>query len=429
MRGSGGRVLLVAGMLCAAAPAADADESRLGGLIRWYLNEPSPRKREDFLEAIEKLTGGDPRVVAAAIRNGEHFRHHPRPSLRKGGKPPVFDEERAFEYDRLRRAIEESAGDVAVLTLPEGYDPRRAWPVVVDVDGQIPGHPLRLPVPAGAVHLRVAVRAHPQAKTHAWAAEQLVLGLVAHLVDLVHVDPERIVLRGDGIPSALVWYIALHNPDRFAGAMGTRWAWTAGADLAPNARTFRALGLRAEGKDGKLQVFFDALRAQGPLHRALEGPEDDLAFFRAVMDDWWQVAVRPETPVRLDLVSRRGAALRSHWIRMVPYAPQRRGQGQAVGKGWSHRVQSRPARLEARIVLNDPEPNLVRITTERVVAFEILVDPELFDLRHPLRVQVNDAPAPQAKLIHLEIAHLLEDYRDRRDTRILPVARLTIPVR
>ncbi|MFI5403378.1 MAG: hypothetical protein ACHQ1G_10605, partial [Planctomycetota bacterium] len=102
------RVLLVALLL---APAALADgSSRLGSLVRWYLREESPARRQDLLEAIERLAGGDPRPVAEAIRKGEHFDHPERPELKKGGKPPVFDQRRPRTMP-----LDDCAGDFAEL--------------------------------------------------------------------------------------------------------------------------------------------------------------------------------------------------------------------------------------------------------------------------------------------------------------------------
>ena len=64
----------------------------------------------------------------------------------------------------------------------------------------------------------------------------------------------------------------------------------------------------------------------------------------------------------------------------------------------------------------------------RVTAFDIYVDPALFDPSRPLRVSINGS-VPESKLIYPEIADLLEDYRARRDTGLLYVDKLTFAVR
>ena len=198
-------------LCCLASVVAAEGESRLGTLIRWYLNEEGPARREDFLEAIERLTGGDPRPVADAIRKGLHFEHSARPVLRTGGKHPQFS------LDRYRvEPVASCAGDFAALHVPENYDPARAYPLLLELGRS------DIPRPDGAIVVRIQPSRHAQARTAAWAGEALVLSLLAHLVDVVHVEPRRVFLRADKPLAKLAWYIALHNPDRFAGVLGAR---------------------------------------------------------------------------------------------------------------------------------------------------------------------------------------------------------------
>jgi hypothetical protein len=86
-------------------------------------------------------------------------------------------------------------------------------------------------------------------------------------------------------------------------------------------------------------------------------------------------------------------------------------------------VTARPATLTATA-----SGNLVSVQTNRVTAFDIFVDPKMFDPDQPVRVAVN-GQVPESKLIHLEIGDLLEDYRERRDTDLLYCCKLTFAVR
>ena len=80
--------------------------------------------------------------------------------------------------------------------------------------------------------------------------------------------------------------------------------------------------------------------------------------------------------------------------------------------------------LEARI---DPgDRNLVHVTTREVVAFQIYVDPQVFDVERPLRVRIN-GKAPTAHILDPDIGDLLDDYRERGDPGLLYVARLNFP--
>ncbi len=203
--------------LFAGLAAADGGEDRLGSLIRWYLDEPTPSRREKFLQSVEEAAAGDVQVVIRALREGRHFRHEDKPALRTGGEPPEF----SLARPRLQ-PVAASAGDFAQLVVPVGYTPKRPYPLMVDIGA------IRLPPAPDTILLRVFPDRHPQAKEHAWAAEALILSLLAHVAEVVRIDPARVSLRADGKPAALAWYVALHNPDRFAGVLTARSAWKDG---------------------------------------------------------------------------------------------------------------------------------------------------------------------------------------------------------
>jgi hypothetical protein len=399
-------------LCCLASVVAAEEESRLGTLIRWYLNEEGPARREDFLEAIERLTGGDPQQVAVALRKGLHYEHSVRPVLRTGGKHPQFS------LERLRvEPVASCAGDFAALYVPENYDPARAYPLLLELGRS------DIPRPDGAIVVRIQPSKHAQARTAAWAGEALVLSLLAHLVDVVHVEPRRVFLRADKPMAKLAWYIALHNPDRFAGVLGARGVWPQGVRLATNARTFTGLAIERYQGDRPTLIFMNALRKYNQNHihrRARATAKENHEILMPTIRRWWKETVRQQRPGTLALVSERGTALRAFWIRMAPRAPSRRRT--ELGH-LSHQVTARPATLTATA-----SGNLVTVTTSRVMAFDIFVEPGMFRPEKPLRVAVN-GQVPESKLIHMEIGDLLEDYRDRRDTDLLYCCRLTFAVR
>lgn len=412
-------------LLCVLASAVAAEEeSRLGTLIRWYLQEEGPARREDFLEAIERLTAGDPQKVADAIRRGLHFDHADRPVLRTGGKHPHF----SLELHRIQ-PIADCAGDFAALHLPARYDPARAYPLLLEL-----GHS-DIPRPDDAIVVQIQTSRHAQARSKAWAGEALVMSLLAHLVDVVHVDPRRVFLRAETPPrrsrsdppppkwAELAWYIALHNPDRFAGVLAARGVWPAGAKLAPNAKWFVGLAVERYEGDRPTLTFMRALREYNKDHihrRARATEKENHEILMPTIRRWWKETVREQPRNRIALVCDRGTALRAFWIRMAPRAPSSRRT--ELGH-WFHRVTARPATLTAT-VLN----NLVEVKTSRVAAFDIYAAPGMFDFEKELRVSVN-GQVPESKLIYPEIADLLEDYRERRDTDLLYPCKLTFSVR
>jgi hypothetical protein len=395
------RVVRLLLLLLLAAPLA-AEESHLGSLIRWYLAETSAARREDYLEAIERLTGHDAARVAAAIRRGEHFRHPSKPELERGGAPPRFN------LQRPRIQPIESPGDFAELLLPEGYHAARPYPLILELGRT------RLRVPRRTVLARIDTAGHEQARTHAWAAEALVLSLLAELMERVHVDPNRVVLRAEGALAALAWYIALHNPDRFAGVLGARGLWPGGAVLAPNARWFRGLCIERRRGDPHAAPFVTSLQRFNPDHVLLRAPPD-AAHDRKLLPDidaWWEQSRRGSNPGAITLVADRGTSVRAYWITMVPLLRSLRKD--SVGRHWKHDALARPATLTAQL---RPD-NLVEVKTDRVNTFILHVDPQVFPHFQPVRVAINGG-APVSQLVYYEIADLLEDYRLRRDPGLL----------
>ena len=402
-------------VLAFALPAAADGESRLGSLIRWYLREESPARRQDLLEAIEKLAGGDPRPVAEAIRNGEHFEHGDRPALRKGGKPPVFD------LRRPRTApMEECAGDLAELVLPEGYSPSRAHPLLIELA------PLGLPVPEGTVLLRVRLHAHPQAGESAEVAELLVMSLLSHVVELVHVDPRRVFLvAGERDEAALAWCIALHNPDRFAGVLAGPGGWKEGMPLACNAALFSGLAIVSHKGDRSHEAFLDELQRWNARHRRLEAtgdPAQNRLLLAPAIDRWRQECVRPAAPSRIRIADDRGMPVRAYWLRLAPRVPSLKHE--PVGRAWAQRVLAQDATLEAEFSAKDR----IDVKAERVAAFDLYLDPALLEPGSVVRVSVN-GQVPEARVFRGDIGALLDDYRERRDADLLYFARLTFTAR
>jgi len=406
-----GRLLLL--LLLLPAVPARAQESRLGVLVRWYLREKSPSRREDFLEQIERVSQNDPAKVAAAIRRGEHLQWPERPVLSKGGPEPRFSLTRPRLED-----VAASAGDYAQLIVPRGYTPDRAFPLMVEL-GRMAMQP-----PPDALLLRVDVMAHEQARKNARAAEALVLSLVAHLFEIAHIDPDRIGLRAEAGFAPLAWYIALHNPDRFAGVLGARGIWREGAALAGNGAFFRGLLIERRKGDAAAAPFLRALQRFNPDHELLHAPVEparDAALSPAI-ESWWKACRRPAPPRRIELATDRAGEVRAFWISMVPLVRSQRTA--RVGRAWTYRALARPSTLSAEL---KPD-NLVVVRAERVNKFVIHIDPALFSSDAPLRVSVN-GQVPIARPVYFEVSDLLEDYRARRDPHLLACCELDYGVR
>ena len=110
--------------------------------------------------------------------------------------------------------------------------------------------------------------------------------------------------------------------------------------------------------------------------------------------------------------------LDTHWPSTWPRT--RSEARRPIGRHWEERFLIRDARIEAEIKAG----NLVEVTAARalVKSFTIWVDPERFDVAKPLRVRVNGAPAPEARLIRPDLETTLLDYAARRDPGLLYLA-------
>lgn len=416
------RVALVSLLLCFSVEAAP--RNRLGALIATYLaEEASVTRREQLLAEIRRVTGDDPARVAAAIRRGDHHDYARRPALKSDGASPVF-RGRNFRCRECDRVIAGSAGRYAQLILPPGYDPAKRYPLLVDIGAR----PRK--AENDAVIVVVNPAKHVQANSEAVALERLVVGVTQHVMQIAAIDSDRVFLRGGGSYSEMVWYIAFQNPDRFAGIFCGPNYWTLAALQAKHARQFSIFttikpggNLRTDRFLGEFRRFTTTLRVASHPRPGTPGVEA-LARARAL---WQQTTMRPPAPRRIDLVCVRPFAMRCRWVRLVPKTRSRREA--TIAKRWKSRLLAqpklRPAKLRAWF--DAKEANLVHVETEEVVAFQIYVDPALVDLNTPvLRIRVNGG-APVARLLEPDIAELLDDYRERRDPKLLSVQRISFP--
>ncbi|MHC4957433.1 MAG: hypothetical protein ACYTGN_03585 [Planctomycetota bacterium] len=406
------RSLLLVALL--AGPAV-CGETRLGNLIRFYLAEKRPARQFELVEKIRELTKGDVQAVMRSIENGEHCVFDKAPGFASGGAVPVFSLDRPRLVD-----VSRCAADFAELALPDGYDPAILYPLVIDLGLT------RLPVPKDAVFVRVHWQRHPQAG-EALATEGLVLSLLAHTIATCRIDADRVVLRANGKRTApMAWYIALHNPDRFAGLLPADGFWTGAERLEWNADYFHILAVDRRTGDPWAQRFFG--KKGNPIHRLLPAPRSAAADHRTLLPpiEKWQTAVRRSPPPRrMAFKAGRPTATRCNWIRIAPRRRTiRKGK---VGGTFAGRSLQFPGALTCRF--DQKDRNLLHVQTYRVTAFRVYVDPRFFD-PGTLRVKINGG-VPIANLIdhNLDVEKVLLDYRERRDPKRLYAASFNFSVR
>jgi poly(3-hydroxybutyrate) depolymerase len=322
--------------------------------------------------------------------------------------------------------MDDCAGDFAELVLPDGYTPSRAYSLILEL-----GAPLGLPIPQDTVLLRVHVEQLKEARSSAEVADLLVMSLLSYALETVHLDPRRVFLFAGSRPPSdreepvLAWYIALHNPDRFAGVLAGIGAWKEGMPLACNAANFTGLGILARKGDRAADAFLAELRKFNPGHVRLEWTGDrdqDLLALGPEIAKWWEGCVRPPGPPRIRLVDDQGTPLRAYWLRLAPHVPSTKAED--VGHTWKQNVLAKDAVLEAEI----KEKDLVVVHAERVAAFDLLVDPRLFAPGSVVRVAIN-GQVPEARVVRTDIDTLLDDYKERRDPDLLVWGRITFTAR
>ena len=398
------------GLQAAPATAAPGEiEQRLNKLLRWYLAEESPVRREDYLEAIELLTRGKTEPVVRALQGGRHRVPVGRPALSTRLPEPIFDQE-----DVRLQDVSQSAGNLAQLLPPDDYDPKKTYALTIDLGSTAREH--RDP---GAFSLHVNHRRYPRT---AQGTESLVLSLQRHMLATYPIDPARVTLQGEKGTARLAWYIALHNPDRYGGVMAAFDTWRGAVPLAANATTFYALGIDKREPSAAMKELMKALRKHNEMHRLLDRNEKSRSQILADIRHWRSYAERKEAPPRkLTLVLDRPDPMRAYWLRAHPSG---RSKYRAKVGSRTALAMRKHGKIEAEIF----EGNLVVVTCEGVVAFDLFVDPRLIDVDKPVRVAIN-GPYPQAQAVFPNVADLLEDFAERRDSGLLYVCKLTFAVR
>ncbi|MEE8104579.1 MAG: hypothetical protein V3T86_03490 [Planctomycetota bacterium] len=400
-------LLLLAGLPTSRA-AAEPEDSRLGRLIRWWLDETDVHTRQKFLESIERVSKGKASVVAAAIRAGRHRDYRKRPVLAVTGKLPEFDEDRIEA-----RPLGDAAGRVATLLLPRGYDPQRAWPLVLDLGSRLPTSPETV---------RVMLRPVVLEQKSVNIIESVVLSLLVQIFETVHIDPSRVFLQADGKKAKLAAYIALHNPDRFAGLLCGQHAWKDGGDLARNASTFDVLAIGAERSPRPLQSFVKKLTRYRKSHRFLARPEDDRTLW-PVIEEWYATTKRDPAPKEIQLLLDRPGRVRSFWLGAAPHVPSRK---KSKIDRWTQTTMTSKAWIKAT---RGPGNLVIVESNERISGFTIFVDEAVFDPDKPIKVRINGHEPPESAVAFLYVEDLLEDYRDRRDADLLSACQCKFSIR
>ncbi len=173
-----------------------------------------------------------------------------------------------------------------LLYLPDGYDQKEAWPLVVFLHGagergndleRVKRHGPPKLIEQGKSFPAIVVS--PQCDSGKWWSRQLLelTTLVDEIVDKYKVDQDRIYLTGLSMGGFGTWALAAYSPDRFAAIvpicgggelLGSRalrkvpiWVFHGAKDpIVPLERSEAMVaGLKRAGSDVKFTIYPDAL--------------------------------------------------------------------------------------------------------------------------------------------------------------------------
>jgi poly(3-hydroxybutyrate) depolymerase len=323
---------LIAACLILAGVAAvhRAQDTAAPELIDAYLNGPD---RESAREALRRHNAAD---VARALREHANFADH-EPGVHR------VDVQCPDGYQRPMW-----------LRVPEGYDPGRAWPLLVCLHGGVSGAPLEgsgeraAPgegmLAAYAASLPDDVRetlvllgpsagareTHPDAVWWTEQGQHNILHFVTQAKQRLNIDDDRVFVSGFSDGASGSFGLALRMPDTFAGFMPIFGnLLVAGLDGTPIwVENFKGLNIRAS--NGGLDTLYPTSRMQPLMQQANEagasidfadypddghvfspGGETEVAHFGGTLLSEWR---RDLLPATVDWTAASPARGRRAWV-------------------------------------------------------------------------------------------------------------------
>lgn len=391
-------------------------------LVLAYLRESEAAKRAALVTQIRELEGGVPERVAQILRRM---------------KPPMetpVDAEGAPGCARIAVEMPAPSGLAYYhVQLPPEYDPLRAYPTIVTLNGEGYAPELQLDYWAGSVQPQVGRRA--QAMRHGYITiavdwqtphqfrydyslreHQTVLGAVRDAMRRFSIDTDRIFLTGHDIGGDAAWDIGLAHPDLWAGvipylAVSRRYV-PRYRDNGKLVDWYFVAGERDGGKMAQNAPDFDKYLRPGFNCTLVEyhgrGHEPYHDEIQRVFD-WMNRRTRRPPPAEFSVSTMRPWDNYFWWMElselpdgsMVPPAswPPKRGQ--------------RAASIQGRVYGSNKIS--VRSGAKRTT---IWLRPELVDFDQPVTIEVNGRRVgPRDRTIVPDLGVLLEDARTRCDRK------------
>lgn len=419
--------LAMSGWLLGATEATDnfavaSSLMEVRNLVLEYLRETVAARRAQLLAEIRDLEGGTPETVAKILK------------LVKPPQPMPEGSERGVRYFEIGLELPGPSGPVRYLVqLPPDYDPLRAYPTIVTLNGHGYRPELQLDYWAGGVHpvvgrfgqamrhgyIVVAVdwlEPHQATYNYLLPEHQAVLGSLRDALRRFSIDTDRVFLTGHGIGGDAAWDIGLAHPDLWAGVIPI---------LARADKYIKRYRENAEYVDW---YFVDGeLNGDNIEHNASQldfylrpGIPATLAEFHGRgyepyhdeiqrLFDWMNRRTRRPPPEQFECKSMRPWDSFFWWLELEGL-PER---SMVAPSTWPPKRGTRPTQIRAR----QYETNKVAVF-HQAARTTIWLSPEIVDFDRPLEVELNGRRiGPRDRAVRPDLGVLLEDARTRGDRR------------
>lgn len=348
---------------------------------------------------------------------------------------------------------EDGVGLAVHFRLPRGYDPRRAWPLMLTLHGTgdhaaswLRGSTAILGEHTDRMIVAAVEKLDGPGFNLTAAQENRPRRLVAALRKLFHIDSDRVFVMGYSLGGHRSFIMAAMHPDLLAGAMPLAGTLALPLNdllfepMLGNTRLTRMLVVWGE-KDidfgitprnhalrelaARLKLAsLDFVELPGIGHLGVRPPAAAMAELLKARRDPWPRDVRH--CFRTHLTGR------AWWLRALRMTGQpiptttlrvRPKPGEDPALAMKQEVERRIGRIEARI-----DGQTITLTTARTAEVELLLHPALLDLKKPIKVVRRDKVVFEG-VIDPDPAFLLDCAEREWDFSALPHAQLTAPMR
>lgn len=415
-------------------PPKTMTPARAQALVRQYLAEQDAEKKQKFLEEA-----GD-----AEVKSVTPLARYVVPSRYPPARPGVYHEQQL----PLPAEVSDKPGRFSI-SIPNGYNPRRAWPLVISLHGgganigfgkddmESNVEIARLPV------VLVCPDTLDRSISKFWRNpinEEMLRYLIKHVQNQVAIDRDHVYLVGYSMGGIGIYYLGPRLSELFAGIgpgggawKGVYWAsllntpmyiWHGKRDMRGKQFTNYDYAVEASKIMGELKDYPWTLRTMDSDHANIPNGE------HVLMMKWLSQFKRDPYPKRIVLSSPRAVdfsglklpAPPDRWLAIDEIGTEKLVMPGVETGGAARKDHNLPMGiLDAKWT----DKNKLEVDAQNVVSFRVLLSPELVDFSKPLEVQVNGKQV-FAEEVHSSLAYAMKYLDEHRDPSMIFVGEVTI---